>query len=109
MHPGDRHYRNQTVRLTDLAVTADVIEQITFENCQLIGPAIVVLLGNTELRDSGFDGDVDAILWPIGDRQQIIGAIALTNCSLIGCRFQRIGLAVPDGQMDLVRRGFGLR
>lgn len=108
MHPGDRHYRNQTVRLTDLAVTSDVIEGVTFENCQLIGPAIIVLLGTGELRDSGFDGEADAIIWPLGPREQVIGAIALVDCNIVGCRFQRIGLGVPEGQMETVRQGFGL-
>ena len=108
MHPGDRHYRNQTVRLSDLAVTSDVIEGVTFENCQIIGPAVIVLMGDGELRNSGFDGEPEAVIWPLGDREQVVGAIALVNCTIVSCRFQRVGLAVPAAQMEAVRTGFGL-
>ena len=62
MHPADRIYRNQTVRLADLTVIADAIENVTFENCIIEGPAVVALLGGT-VMNSGFDGDLDSFLW----------------------------------------------
>lgn len=108
MHPGDRHYRNQIVRLTDLTVTSDVIEGVTFENCTLIGPAVIVLLGAGTFKDSVFDGDVEALLWPLGSRNHVIGAIALVGCTVVGCRLQRVGLAFPEDQEEIVRRGLGL-
>lgn len=107
MHPGDRHYRNQVVRLPDLAVTSDLIEGVTFENCTLVGPAVIILLGGT-MQDTGFDGEWDAVLWPLGERGQVVGAIGLVNCSLVGCRLQRIGLAYPPAQEEMIRAGFGL-
>jgi hypothetical protein len=58
MHPGDGVYRNMLVRLTDLAVTNDVIEGVTFE-----------------------------------------------NCTIVGCRFERLGLAYLDSQEQMLREG----
>lgn len=108
MHPGDRTYRNQLVRLTDLTVTDDVIDGVTFENCTLVGPAVIVMLQGCELRDSGFDGPSAGVLWPLGDREFIVGAIGLVNCTLGGCRLQRIGLAYPPAKEEMIRTGFAL-
>lgn len=108
MHPGDRHYRNQVVRLPDLAVTTDVIQGVTFENCTIVGPAVVVMAGNGEMRGTSLDGDPDAFLWPVGNRDRVIGVIVLVDCTIVGCRLQRIGLAYPPEQEASVRAGFGL-
>lgn len=89
-------------------MTTDVIQGVTFENCTLVGPAVVALLGNGMMSESGFDGDIDAVLWPLGIRQHIIGAIALIDCSIINCRLQRIGLAYPQEQEAIIRAGFKL-
>lgn len=96
------------VRLTDLAVTHDLIEEVTFENCTLVGPAVIALLGEGTFRDSAFDGDPDGVLWPLGDRRHVIGAVGLLNCTVIGCRLQRIGLAYAADQEEAIRAGFGL-
>lgn len=57
MHPADRTYRNQTVRLADLTVISDMIENVTFENCIIEGPAVVVALGaNGSMVNCGFEG-----------------------------------------------------
>lgn len=106
VHPGDRHYRNQVVRLPDLTVTNDLIEGVTFENCTLVGPAVIVLLGKCTLQGSRFDGEREAVLWPLGDRELVVGAIGLGNCTLVACRLQRIGLAYPAAQEQMVNEGF---
>jgi len=96
-----------TIRLADLAVINDVISDVTFENCVIEGPAVVALLGNTTMSDSGLDGDTESVLWVIPDaRQYVIGAIALVDCTIVGCSLRRIGLAIPESQVERVSRGF---
>lgn len=108
MHPADRHYRNQTVRLADLTVITDVVEDVTFENCTIEGPAVVALL-DTNLANSRLEGDPDAVFWVIPpERETVMGAIALVRCTVVGCSLRRIGLAIPEGELDLYRRGFGI-
>lgn len=108
VHPGDRHYRSQMIRLSDLTVTEDIIRGVTFENCTLVGPAVVVLLGTTSLQRATIDGDTEGALWPIGARERVLGAIGLADCVVVGCRFQRIGFAVPETQEAIFRQGLGL-
>lgn len=105
MHPSYATYRNQVVRLPDLTVTQDVLSGVTFENCTIIGPAVIALLGGVTLRGCSFDGEAEAVLWPLGARQNVLGAIGLLNCVLVGCRFQRIGLAYTDEQESMLREG----
>jgi len=106
MHPSDRHYRDQLIRLTDLAVTDDVIENVTFENCEIVGPAVIILLGG-EISGCSFEGDYDAFAWRLDeDRERVIGAIGLVDCHLFGCKITRIGIGVPASQYEAMRAGF---
>ena len=105
MHPGDRTYRNQTIRLADLTVVNDVIEGMTFENCNIVGPAVVAFVGSGTVQNCGFDGDPDSLFWDTADRGYIIGAVGIKDCRIFGCRFQRIGVAVKPQDRDMFLQG----
>lgn len=108
LHPAGRQYRNQVVKLPELAVVDDLLEDLTFENCQIIGPAVIIGLGDTEINSCTFEGPPEAFLWPISDdRVAAIGAIGLKNCRLYGCKLTRIGVVVKDADMEAARRAFG--
>ncbi len=102
MHPADKTYRNQVVRLAELTVLSDVIDGVTFENCEIIGPAVIVMLHDCYISGFSVDGDVDAVIWRLGAREKVIGAVGFANCNIIECRLRRIGLGVPDSQLDMV-------
>jgi hypothetical protein len=109
-HPGTREYRHQLVRISDLVVTEDLITDVRFENCQIIGPAVLVLLENTVVNRCQFDTEgADQLFWIVpSTRPSVIGAIGLKGVEFYACRFQRIGIAVPEGREDAFRKGFGL-
>ena len=95
-HPGTREYKNQTVRLADLTVTDDMLEHLRFENCVVIGPAVVAMLTDVALMHCTFDAPgADALVWEIPDqRTVVIGAIGARDVGFYSCRFQRVGFAV---------------
>jgi hypothetical protein len=96
-----------TIRIADLTVVDDVIEGVTFENCNIVGPAVIVFLGAVTMRHSGFDGDPEGTFWDTGEREHISGAVGLKDCTIVGCRFQRIGVAVRPGEKEHFLQGFG--
>jgi len=93
--------------MVDLAVTSEVIEGVTFENCTLVGPAVLVPIGDTRISHCEFPSDLDAFLWPV-DRERVLGGIALVDCVLSQCSFDAmLGLATSPEIADQIRRDLG--
>lgn len=93
LHPGDRTYRNMLIRITDLTVHQDLIEGVTFENCSIVGPAVLGVLEGNEFLHCGWEGELEAIIWEIPEGPRI-GAVGVKDCTFSSCRFTRIGLAL---------------
>lgn len=88
--------RSKVIRLAELTVTSSVVRDQHFEDCLILGPAIVALTGNGTLDNCSFEGDADAILWEISPtRPAVIGVIELANCDFHRCKFQGVGFAGP--------------
>ncbi|MEX0836014.1 MAG: hypothetical protein WD010_07980 [Nitriliruptor sp.] len=105
-----REFRNELVRLADLTVNDDVIQGRTFENCQIIGPAVMAPLGSTSITYCTWDGtSFEAFAWPVAPERHLIGAIGALECTFFKCRFVRVGLVVPEDKLDEVRAGFTTR
>ncbi|EHB45756.1 hypothetical protein MycrhDRAFT_6504 [Mycolicibacterium rhodesiae JS60] len=99
---------NRAIRIADLTVVSDLIQGVRFENCNIIGPAVIGLLDRTVLQDSAIDGDTDAVLWDLGDRVHVIGAVGLMDCIISNCRLQRIGFAVPRHMRQKFMEGLNI-
>ncbi len=107
---GTREFRNEVVRIAELTVNTVVLEGLTFQNCRIIGPAVLVPLGSGSMQHCGFDveqGGVDAIFWEIPpDREYVVGAVGLINCHFSSCTFVSIGIAgTPELRQELERAG----
>lgn len=96
---GNREFRNEIVRIAELTVNTVVLKGLTFQNCRIIGPAVLVPLGEGSMNHCTFDveqGGTDAIFWEITpDREYVVGAVALVDCHFSSCTFVSIGLAGP--------------
>lgn len=91
----DDTVQNQAVRLVDMTVARPFIIGIRFQNCLILGPAVVVMLNGGGFQDCVFDAPPEQLLWDFPTETTKIGAIGLTNCSFKGCRFEGIGFAGP--------------
>lgn len=94
-------YSDQTVRISELATDSDLLEGLSFENCVIVGPAVLVPMG-CKFDDASFEGNAVDIIWDIDPaREHIIGAIGLKECTFERCQFTRIGLGFgPQGKAD---------
>lgn len=104
--PFDPQYENRVVRVAELTVLKDTVDGAVFQNCQIVGPAVVAFQGCT-LSSCGFDvgaGTIDSILWEVRDGSYVVGAVGFVNCEFYGCNFSRIGLAGTPEQLEVFRR-----
>lgn len=103
---GDRQFRNQLVRISDLTVNTTVIEGLEFSNCRIVGPAILIPLGQTNIVHSRWGGALDAVFWEITPgRDHVIGAVGIVDCTFSNCAFSDIGFAGPAEFRQLMEGG----
>jgi len=99
-------YENEIVRMAALAGDAAYIDGITFQGCDIKGPAVLLFRGEGDLLDSTFTGDPESIFWEFPTtRDRIIGAILVTNCRFIACTFLNIGIAGTPDEIGKYRTG----
>jgi hypothetical protein len=91
---GNREFRNQVVRIgAELTVNTPNLEDLTFQNCRIIGPAVLVPQSSDFLH-CAWDGELDALFWEVPPtRTFIIGGVGVTRCTFSSCTFTMIGLA----------------
>ena len=90
------YYRDTEVRLTDLVGPDGRLQGVSFVDCKILGPAVVILDQST-LSGCQLGGpSVDAVLWPIeAERNVVVGAVYIRECSFKGCNFYNVGIAGP--------------
>lgn len=105
---GNREIRDEVVRLAELTVNNSTIEGYEFVNCRVIGPAVVALLGDVEIRHCTWDAPgLDAIFWEVPThRELVVGVVGLRNCSFINCRLEQIGIAGPPEMRSAIESAF---
>lgn len=86
--------KSQVIRITEMTVASTKIENRQFEDCLILGPAVVAFSGDNHLDNCSFEGPLDALLWEIPpERPQVIGVVEVADCSFVKCRFQGVGFA----------------
>jgi hypothetical protein len=89
-------YTGERIRLAQIADDQAVIEDATFTDCDLVGPA-VVMLDDTTVSESTWGGTADSIFWPVPEGREVMGSLRLYQCVFRRCTFRNIGIvAVPD-------------
>ncbi len=91
----DLHITQRSFRIVDLvAGSNDRITGRTFEDCTIYGPAVLAPLNQMTFEHNTFEATPEALFWEIPeDRDQILGAIGLTDCTFRRCIFRGIGIA----------------
>jgi len=101
---GDRKFRDDIVRIAELTVNTSMLIGYEFTNCRIVGPAVLVPLGNTSLQHIDFNGSLDAIFWEIlPERQEVLGGVGVQDCLFSSCRMDDIGIAGPASLRELLR------
>jgi hypothetical protein len=105
---GDRQWRNEVVRLSELTVNTSTIAGQAFSNCRIIGPAILALLDDVTITHCTWDAPgLDAIYWEVPpEREVVIGVVGVSNCVFSNCTFENVGIAGPRQMRAQFEGGF---
>jgi hypothetical protein len=102
-------YTNQAVSLVDLlrARMVDgqaVIRNVTFTNCRLEGPGVVLVLGcHFEMSDFGNPaGDIRNLILRPASQTSVVGAIPVDGCTFTRCQFVGLGYTGMDAFLDQI-------
>ena len=103
---GGPAFSNQDLVLTDLlSAENSVLERMTFKDCRISGPAVLVLTGGSQLMNSNLGGPPNAILWPLPDPNTVVGAVVANGCVFEHCEFMNIAFGMPPDQIPSVLAG----
>ena len=86
-------------RLTLLRTRTNVLRDMTFHNCMLEGPAVMVALGGVQLEACNVGdsrGDMRNLLLRPLSADTVTGAIAFENCRFVDCDFYAVGFTGPE-------------
>jgi hypothetical protein len=91
----DNTFRDEVVRIAELTVNTSTLENMEFSNCRIIGPAVLVLLGEVNMLHATWDApDLDAVFWEVPPtREVVVGAVGVLRCTFSNCRFEQVGVA----------------
>lgn len=84
-------------RASSIKYTSPTLEQLTFVECRIVGPAVMVDLNTGRMEgdlfpDCKWDEGLNAYWAPDFSRdQKYAGVIALEDCLFRGCRFSQVG------------------
>src|SRR5439155_756251 len=94
--PSDRTWRKQTIVLAEfarrLAPEDYALRELIFEECEILGPAVLIVDGQTQIDGCRASGPTEGLIWHI-DRGPRVGAVASWNCLWDRCRFSGVGFA----------------
>jgi hypothetical protein len=97
-------FQREVVRLALVAGDEGVIREMEFIDCQIKGPAVVLLSG-CRLSHNNIRGDQSALRWDVDPaRSRVIGAVLIENCVFTGCTFENVGFT---GSVELLDQLLG--
>ncbi len=77
----------------------NVMHGMTFTNCQIEGPAVIVALGGVQFDACNLGdakGDMRTLLLRPLAADKVTGAVALQDCRFVDCDFYAIGYTGPE-------------
>jgi hypothetical protein len=86
-------YEDEVVRLSDLFTTSPELSNLVFENCLLVGPAVIAFLGKCNVAGNHFNGRPEAIFLEVEGEREVIGVLGLRNVTISNSRLENIGIA----------------
>ncbi len=105
INPIQSVFQSQRIHISDLAPPVGFrISDKTFLDCEIIGPANIILSGSGSLSDSGFTQSDMIIL--NNTNVLCFNATEFYNCSFLRCKFFLTTMLVPEVAVSKFEGGF---
>jgi hypothetical protein len=102
-----RTYRQQVVRLHE-AITSrsgpTLIQRVNFEDCDVYGPAVLILTNNVTLESCTFDAPPEILFIEGQEGRPYVGVIGLENVRFHECRMHNIAFLGPKALLNEFRQ-----
>lgn len=99
--PMAKTYEDRRIFLGEFCLPSHpMIEKKTFINCQIIGPANIVLEFGNSVQDAAFPIS-DAVLMKPGHK--LFNAVIVRDCIFRQCSFQRVTFLVPSSEYETAK------
>jgi hypothetical protein len=96
-------YHQQVVRLYE-AITSrsgpSLIQSVNFEDCDVYGPAVLVLTQDVTLDSCTFEAPPDVLFIEGQEGRPYVGVIGLQNVRFYGCRLHNIAFLGPRALLN---------
>jgi len=94
------------IRLADDADEQGLIEDRTYEDAVILGPAMLVPVGEVTLDSNEFLADPKGLFIEFPEGAPIQGGIGLRNVTFRRCEFRNVAIAGPPQLIAQLRAGF---
>jgi hypothetical protein len=103
------YLHDMNIRIADLAIENTYIRNKTFERCELWGPAVVILSGNTVVNHlsmgiPSLENMNDIFVDTTNPR--ILGAVTFDNCVFRSCGLHLVGFIGDNDTMVMLKQAF---
>jgi hypothetical protein len=95
----------EVIRLAEVADRNSLIEDMEFDDCELLGPAIVAPLDHVEIDGASFDAPPDALLIEVAEDRLVVGVIGLRRVKIHNCRIRNVGIIGTPASIAEFRSG----
>lgn len=104
----ESYFANQRVVLNDILIpeTPPIIADKVFENCDIVGPAIITFIGTGLMLACSFDGSPLSTFYEVEEGRGLVGIIGMKDCTIRNSRLHRIGLVGTKAQIAQWQKGF---
>jgi hypothetical protein len=100
-------YAGESIRLAQIADDEAAIEEASFTDCDVLGPAVVIM-DDTTVSDSRWSGIPESVFWEMPEGREVMGALRLYRCRFERCTFRNIGIVAIAGDVAQMRAEFGV-
>jgi hypothetical protein len=75
-----------------------MITRCQFENCELLGPAVLLIVGGVTVENSSFDGP--GTFLTVDTDREYFGMIGVRDTKFINCVFRNVGIAAGQDTIN---------